>query len=133
MELLQTYKLNTEKQIAAIRKLSNIALAMIWIAGFFCILVFVIYFLWFSSGSGLAGNSLLNTRNEQYENDDMTSFADKTNLVNIGLKMQEIAAVNNDIKAGGSIRIHKIKYDQQIHKSVTQSPAPSFAVKPIPK
>jgi hypothetical protein len=133
LKSLQLYKLNAESQIAAIRKLSNIAILVIWFAGFCSIVVFVAYFLYFSSNSGQADNSYLNAHEENEHVTDADAFDDKTTLVNIGLKMQEMATVGNDIKTNGSIRIHKIKYDQQVQKSVIKPAAAMFDVKPIPK
>ena len=116
-----------DDEIAAISKFANTAITIIWLAGIGSIMVYIFYFLFFLVNAVPAKSRTDNADKLPEAN----VFSDKTTLVNIGLKIEAVSA-NTDTKVTGSIRIHKIKHDEQINRTV-RSVKSDFIVKPIPK
>lgn len=133
MNLTVTNDISLAAQVAAINRFSKLAIWAIWLAGVCCITVFVVFFFFYLNNTETAGQKPFSTKDDLLKMDDKSFFADKTTLVNIGLRMQEISGTSEEVRANGSITIHKIKYDQQIHTATHQSSKPLFYIKPIPK
>lgn len=122
-----------DKQLAEIRKFSNYAIVAIWVAGFNAILVFMVYYMFFSGEAGSADKKRFNAMHGINQLSDRVLFSDKTTLVNMGLKIQEMVDLTA-VKSHGSIAIRKIKYDQQQKIPKAKQPAkPGFFVGSIPK
>lgn len=127
-------------QITRIRKFANNSIRIIWLAGFAAILILVGYFLFFSESAHQA----VNRKNEKSRGltrlADETVFADKTTLVNIGLRMQAIRE-DSTVQTNGTISINKIIHDQKLSKIKKTEPETvtakkkkvDFAIKAVPK
>lgn len=126
-------------QITRIRNFANNSIRIIWLAGFTAILILMGYFLFFSESAQQA----VNRKNERSRGltklADETVFADKTTLVNIGLRMQAIRE-DSSLQTNGTISINKIIHDQKLNKIKKAEPAPvtakkkvDFAIKAVPK
>ena len=129
MSIAIEYDTATEEQISAVRKFARNSILIIWIAGTSAILVFIIYFLFLSANTvkQIHYEEIADSKQQQ----DATLFSDKTTLVNIGLKIQEMSE-STEVKSNGSIRIHKINYDQQLKRTLRPTKT-DFTVKAIPK
>ena len=133
MNLLTKTDPGIDKQLTEIRKVSNHAILAIWVAGINSALIFVVYYIFFSANADAIDKSRFNAMNGLNSLSDKALFADKTTLVNMGLKIQEMSDLTN-VKSQGSISIRKIKHDQQIKQNKEKQPAkPGFFVGSIPK
>lgn len=132
-KLLKNMEPVIDKQLAEIRKFSNHAIIAIWFAGVNAILVFMVYYMFFSGAAGSAEKNRFNAMQGINQLSDQILFSDKTTLVNMGLKIQEMSDLT-EVKSHGSIAIRKIKYDQQQKDPKAKQPAkPGFFVGSIPK
>lgn len=122
-----------DRQLTEIRKVSNHAILAIWVAGINSTLIFIVYYIFFSANAAAIDKSRFNAMNGLNSLSDKALFADKTTLVNMGLKIQEMSDFA-DVKSHGSISIRKIKYDQQLKQNkVKHTAKPGFFVGSIPK
>ena len=126
-------------QITRIRKIANACIVIVWLAGLGAIMVLLGYFLFFSENAKDANNKKNERKNGFTKVADETVFADKTALVNIGLKMQAIRE-DSTVESNGSISINKIIHDQKLNKIKKEqvpvaAPAKKtdFAIKAVPK
>ncbi len=131
LSLSNKYNSGADDELIRISKMSNIAITIIWLSGLNSMLVFIFYFLFFPNNSNLAAKKSYKNVFEVNHVSDAIFFADKTTLVNIGLKIQASPG-STDIESNGSIGIHKIKYDRQLNKPM-QPVKTGFYVKAIPK
>ncbi len=123
-----------QQQIQKITRLSNMAVLFIWLTGIACVCFFLVYVFFISSDKINPVNNNFYSAKSGDENMDATGFADKTALVNMGLKMQgQEEVITTAAVHTGSIRIHKIKYDQQLHLNSTHVTKPVFFIKAVPK
>ena len=125
MSLTSTYDHNSEGQTLQIKRIANNSIIIIWIAGISCLIIFTIYFLILPAKAENAKPvRILNTNAE-------SSFTDKTVLVNIGLRMQDIPDTA-EVKSIGNFRINKVTYEKKINKPI-KPVIPDFSIKAVPK
>ena len=127
MSLIPTYEHNSEGQTLQIRRVANNSIIIIWIAGIFCLLIFAVYFF-------ILPVKAENTRSEGILNTNSNTeslFTDKTALVNIGLRMQDIPETAQ-VRSMGTFRINKIIYEKKFNKPAKPT-IPDFSIKAVPK
>ena len=127
MSLTPTYDHNSEGQTLQIRRIANNSIVIIWIAGICCVLIFSVYFFILpakAENTRIEGMLNVNSNTESL-------FTDKTALVNIGLKMQDIPETAQ-VRSMGNFRINKIIYEKKINKPAKPT-MPDFSIKAVPK
>ena len=126
MSLEPAYDTDAAEQTLRIRRFANNSIRVIWVAGILCMLIFIIYFLILPAKAERNAIGAL-----QAKSNTESLFTDKTALVNIGLRMQEIPENTEEAKPVGTIRINKIIYDKKINKT-KKTTAPDFFIKAVP-
>ncbi len=128
MSISGIYNSDADEQAARVKRFANNSIWSIWIAGMGCMLIFVVYFLILPAKA--ENRKPIGMLDTALTTDEL--FNDKTSLVNIGLRMQEIPDNSREEKPLGTIRINKVIFEKKLINTKKRS-TPDFFIRAVPK